>query len=49
MAEAEIKEEMEALHINVQDVMQLRSNRRDQDPEKERPDTALQRVGSERP
>jgi hypothetical protein len=33
MLEAEIKEELEALHINVQAVMQLRSKRRDQDPE----------------
>jgi hypothetical protein len=34
--EAEIKE-LEALHMNVQTVMQLRSNRRDQDPEKHCP------------
>jgi hypothetical protein len=37
MPEAEIREELEALHINVQAVMQLRSKRRDQDPEKDRP------------
>jgi hypothetical protein len=37
MPEAEIKEELEALHISVQGVMQLRSKRRDQDPEKDRP------------
>jgi hypothetical protein len=36
MAEAEIKE-LEALHINVQAIMQLRSKRRDQDSEKDRP------------
>jgi hypothetical protein len=37
MPEAEIQEELEAFHINVQAVMQLRSKRRDQDPEKDRP------------
>jgi hypothetical protein len=37
MPEAEIREELEAFHINVQAVMQLRSKRRDQDPEKDRP------------
>jgi hypothetical protein len=37
MPEAEIKEELEALHIRVQAVRQLRSKRRDQDPEKDRP------------
>jgi hypothetical protein len=37
MPEAEILEELDALHINVQAVMQLRSKRRDQDPEKDRP------------
>jgi hypothetical protein len=37
MPEAEIKEDLEALHINVQAVMQLRSKRRDQDPVKDRP------------
>jgi hypothetical protein len=36
MPEAEIREELEALHINVQAVMQLQSKRRDQDPEKDR-------------
>jgi hypothetical protein len=36
MPEVEIREELEALHINVQAVMQLRSKRRDQDPEKDR-------------
>jgi hypothetical protein len=35
--EAEIREELEALHKNVHAVMQLRSKRRDQDPEKDRP------------
>jgi hypothetical protein len=37
MPEAEIKQELETLHISVQAVMQLRSNRRDQDPENDRP------------
>jgi hypothetical protein len=37
MPEAEIKEELEALSISVQAVMQLRSKRRGQDPEKDRP------------
>jgi hypothetical protein len=37
MPEAEIKEEPEALSISIQAVMQLRSKRRDQDPEKDRP------------
>jgi hypothetical protein len=37
MPEAEIREELEALHINVQAVMQLRSKRRDQNPENDRP------------
>jgi hypothetical protein len=37
MLEAEVKEELGALHINVQAVMQLSSNRRDQDPEKDLP------------
>jgi hypothetical protein len=37
MPEAEIKEELEALRISVQAVMQLRSKRRDQYPEKDRP------------
>ena len=32
-----VREELEALDINVQAVMQLRSWRRDQDPNKERP------------
>jgi hypothetical protein len=41
MPEAEIPKELEALHINVQAVMQLRSKRRDQDPEKDRPLTPL--------
>jgi hypothetical protein len=49
MPQAEIKEELEALHINVQAVMQFRSNRRYQDPEKDRPDTALRRVSGARP
>jgi hypothetical protein len=40
MPEAEIREELEALHINVQAVMQLRSKRRDQDPEKDGPLTS---------
>jgi hypothetical protein len=35
--ESEIKEELEALSISVQAVMQLRSKRRDQDPEKDGP------------
>jgi hypothetical protein len=37
MPEAEIKEKLEALRISIEAVMQLRSNRRDQDPEKDRP------------
>jgi hypothetical protein len=37
MPEAEIKEELQALHMSVQTVMQFRSNRWDQDPEKDRP------------
>jgi hypothetical protein len=37
MPEAEIKGELEALRIHVQAVMQLRSQRRDQDVEKDRP------------
>jgi hypothetical protein len=37
MPEAEIWEELEALRINMQAVMQLRSKRRDQEPEKDRP------------
>jgi hypothetical protein len=37
MPEAEIRKELEALHINVQAVMQLRSQRRDQDPKKDLP------------
>jgi hypothetical protein len=37
MPEAEIREELKALHINVQAVMQLRSKRRDQDPDKDCP------------
>jgi hypothetical protein len=37
MPEAEIQEKLEVLHINVQAVMQLRSKRRDQDPEKDHP------------
>jgi hypothetical protein len=36
MLETEIREELEALHIQVQAVMQLRSRRRDQDAEKYR-------------
>jgi hypothetical protein len=39
MPETEIQEKLEALHINVHAVMQLRSKRRDQDPEKDRPVT----------
>jgi hypothetical protein len=37
MPEAEIREELEALHINVQAVMQPRSKQWDQVPEKDRP------------
>jgi hypothetical protein len=36
MPETEIREKLEALHVQVQAVMQLRSRRRDQDAEKER-------------
>jgi hypothetical protein len=51
MPEAEIRKELEALHINVQAVMQLRSKRRDQNPEKDRPhtDTTLNFVGGAKP
>jgi hypothetical protein len=49
MPEAEIREGLEALHITVQAVMQLQSKRRDQDPEKDRPDTTLHSVGCVRP
>jgi hypothetical protein len=37
MPEAEIKEDVEVLHIRVQAVMQLRSKRLGQDPERDRP------------
>jgi hypothetical protein len=37
MPETEIREELEALHIQVQAVMQLRSQRREQDAEKDCP------------
>jgi hypothetical protein len=37
MPEADIKEQLEAFHVNVQAVMQLRSKHRDQHPEKDRP------------
>jgi hypothetical protein len=37
MPKAEIKEQLEAFHVNVQAVMQLRSKHRDQHPEKDRP------------
>jgi hypothetical protein len=37
MSVAEILEQLEALHINMQAVMQLRSKRRHQNPEKDRP------------
>ena len=37
MPEAVVREELEALDIHVQVVMQLRSGRRDQDPTKDRP------------
>jgi hypothetical protein len=37
MLEAKIKEELEALHINIEAVMLLRSKGRDQDPEKDGP------------
>jgi hypothetical protein len=37
MPEAEFREELVASHINVRAVMHLRSKRRDQDPEKNRP------------
>jgi DNA-dependent RNA polymerase auxiliary subunit epsilon len=36
MPEAEIREELEALYINVQAAMQMRSKRWDQGPEKDR-------------
>ena len=37
MPESVVREELEALDINVQAVIQLRSGRRDQDPAKDRP------------
>jgi hypothetical protein len=37
MPETEIRKDLEALHVQVQAVMQLRSRRRDQDAEKDRP------------
>jgi hypothetical protein len=37
MPEAGIREELKALHINLQAVMQLRSKRRGQGPNKDRP------------
>ena len=37
MSESVVREELEALDIHVQAVMQLRSGRRDQDPTKDRP------------
>ena len=37
MPESVVREELEALDIHVQAVMQLRSGRRDQDPTKDRP------------
>jgi hypothetical protein len=37
MTEAEIRDQLEALHINVQALMQLQSKRRYLDPEKDRP------------
>src|SRR5215510_15930126 len=37
MPESAVREELESLNIQVQGVMQLRSNRRDQDPAKDRP------------
>jgi hypothetical protein len=40
MHESVVREELESLNIRVQGVMQLRSGRRDQDPEKDRPTTS---------
>jgi len=37
MPESVVREELEALDIHVQEVMQLRSGRRDQDPAKDQP------------
>jgi hypothetical protein len=37
MPESVVREELEAMDIRVQGVMQLRSDRRDQDPTKDRP------------
>jgi hypothetical protein len=39
MPESVVREELESLNIRVQGVMQLRSDRRDQDPAKDRPPT----------
>jgi len=39
MPESAVREELESLNILVQEVMQLRSGRRDQDPAKDRPPT----------
>lgn len=39
MHESVVSEDLEAMDISVQGVMQLRSGRRDQSPEKERPVT----------
>jgi hypothetical protein len=41
MPETEIREELEALDIQIQAVMQIRSRRQDQDAEKDRPLTLL--------
>ena len=39
MPESVVREELESLNIRVQGVTQLRSDRRDQDPAKDRPPT----------
>jgi hypothetical protein len=48
MPERVVQEELEALDIHVQEVMELRSGRRDQDPTKERPLTSHSIVSVER-
>jgi hypothetical protein len=49
MPEAEIREEREAFHTNVEAVMKIRSMRRDKDPEKDCSLTSHFSVGCVRP
>jgi hypothetical protein len=48
MLDADIKEDYDALHINVHSITQLRSNIWDRDPEKDRPLTLPYIVSVER-